>query len=193
MNRILVVLLFLLNVQTFAQNFDNKIVLKWNQNRNVANDQFFLNLSQSADYVAIATPITLLAAGFIKNNSSLKKSSLQSGIALLGTYGVGYILKKTIKRERPFIALEGVSQVEAKDGYSMPSGSTAVVFSSAAALTSALPKWYVAIPAFGYASAVGFARVRSGEHYPSDVLAGAVLGAGSVWVSGKLMKWINRK
>lgn len=180
------------NLNTFGQNVDEKWVLKWNQERNISNDDFFLGLSQSADYVAIATPITLLTAGLVKKDSYLKQKGLQSGMAILGTYGIGYILKKSIKRERPFNQLEGINPIQYKDGFSMPSGSTAVAFASATSLTSTFPKWYVAVPAFGYAGAVGYARIRSGEHYPSDVLMGAVIGAGSVWVSGKLMKLINK-
>jgi membrane-associated phospholipid phosphatase len=191
MNKLILCLLCF-SVTSFGQNFDKNTVLKWNQNRSTSLDDFYLGLSQSADYVAIGTPLTLLAVGLIKDDKSLKRNGIQSGIALLGTYGVGFILKKTIKRERPFLILDGIIPIQIKDSYSMPSGSSAVAFATATSLTMAFPKWYVAIPGFGYASAVSYARIRSGEHYPSDVLAGAVLGAGSVWVSGKLMKWINK-
>lgn len=185
-------LYLLFSASAFCQNLDEKWVLNWNQERNMQNDNFFLGLSQSADYIAIATPITILTAGFIKQDAYLKQKGLQSGLAVLGTYGVGYILKKSIKRDRPFNQLSGISPVQYKDAYSMPSGSAAVAFASATSLTVTFPKWYVAVPAFGYAGAVGYARIRSGEHYPSDVLVGAVLGAGSVWVAGKLTKLINK-
>jgi len=192
MRKLFLCLLCLITQFSFGQNFDKNTVKNWNQNRTQNLDDFYLGLSQSADYMAIVTPVSLLAIGLLKDDKSLKKNALQSGMALLGTYGIGFILKKTIKRERPFITLDGIIPIQIKDSYSMPSGSSAVAFATATSLTVVFPKWYVAIPAFGYASAVGYARIRSGEHYPSDVLAGAVLGAGSVWVSGKLMKWINK-
>ena len=192
MRKLFLCLFCLITQVSLGQNFDKNTVLKWNQNRSTSLDDFYLGLSQSTDYVAIATPLTLFTIGLIKDEKSLKYNGLQSGMALLGTYGIGFILKKTIKRKRPFITLDGIIPIQIKDSYSMPSGSSAVAFATATSLTVAFPKWYVAIPAFGYASAVGYSRIRSGEHYPSDVLAGAVLGAGSVWVSGKLMNWINK-
>lgn len=186
-------LVFLLLSQiSFGQNLDERWVSNWNQNRNLNFDNSFLAFSQSADYVAIATPISLFALGSIKEDKKLKLAGIQSGIALLGTYGVGYILKKTIKRDRPFVTLDGIVPIQNKDSYSMPSGSTSVAFATATSLTVAFPKWYVVLPAYSYAGLVGFSRIRSGEHYPTDVLAGAAIGVASVWVSGKITKWVNK-
>ncbi|MGR3809064.1 phosphatase PAP2 family protein [Jiulongibacter sp. NS-SX5] len=189
---LLITCLCCLALNSFSQGFDANTVIKINQSRDTKWDQFNLGLSQSADYVAVATPLTLLTAGLISKNSDLKKEGLNGSIAVLGTYGVGYLMKNGIKRERPFHTLNEISPVQTKDGYSMPSGSAAVAFTAATTLTSAYPKWYVAVPAYTYASAVAYARVRSGEHYPSDALVGAVIGAGSVIVTNQLMKWINK-
>jgi membrane-associated phospholipid phosphatase len=186
------VILFFTCFWANAQNLDQRWVQQINNNRNINFDDFNLGISQSADYVAIATPATLLLTGFIKDNKELKQKGIQSAIAVLGTYGVTYLLKNSIKRERPYISNPLIRPIRRKDGYSMPSGSAAVAFASATSLTSAYPKWYVAVPSYGYAGAVAFARVRSGEHYPSDVFAGAVIGAGSVWVSQKLTQFLNK-
>jgi membrane-associated phospholipid phosphatase len=44
---------------------------------------------------------------------------------------------------------------------------------------------------------VSFSRVYNGVHYPSDVLAGAILGAGyaaaGMWVYNSLWRWVGRK
>ncbi|WP_082391142.1 phosphatase PAP2 family protein [Jiulongibacter sediminis] len=175
-----------------AQSLDERMVLDINTNRNTAFDEFNFHLSQSADYVAVATPASLLLVGFIRDDQTLKRRGLESAIAVLGSYGAGYIMKNSIKLERPFITNSLIIPVRRKDGYSMPSGSAAVAFASATSLTHTFPKWYVAVPSFGYAGAVAYARVRSGEHYPSDALVGAVIGTGSVWISHKLMKLINK-
>ncbi|MFT5886866.1 MAG: membrane-associated phospholipid phosphatase [Arcticibacterium sp.] len=179
-------------LSSHAQSFDSRLVENWSTSRNFSNDNFFLGLSQSADYVAIGTPISLWAVGLVKGDKALKQKGIQSAMATLGTYGIAYLMKNSIKRERPFVTLTSITPIQFKDSYSMPSGSTSVAFASATSLVATFPKWYVAVPAYTYATAVGYSRIRSGEHYPTDVLAGAALGAGSVWVSGKLMKWINK-
>jgi membrane-associated phospholipid phosphatase len=44
-----------------------------------------------------------------------------------------------------------------------------------------------------WASTVGYARMYQGVHYPTDVLAGAIVGAGSAWVTYKAQQWVNKR
>jgi undecaprenyl-diphosphatase len=50
-------------------------------------------------------------------------------------------------------------------------------------------KWYVVVPAFAWAGSVGYSRLYLGEHYPTDVFAGAAIGIGSAYLS----EWLNKK
>jgi len=60
---------------------------------------------------------------------------------------------------------------------SFPSGHTASAVAFASAVGTALPA--TAVPLGLLACAVGYSRVHTGVHYPSDVAAGAVLGIAS--------------
>lgn len=99
---------------------------------------------------------------------------------------IGVALYKSIKqrwvRERPFISHLGISAgVAPLDRYSFPSGHTlhAVCFAS-------LFAFYVpgmaglVIP---FATLVALSRVVLGMHYPTDVVAGAMLGGTLAWLS----------
>ena len=77
--------------------------------------------------------------------------------------------------------------------YSFPSGHTSSAFCTATSLSLLFPKWYVAVPSYLYAATVGYARMYQGVHYPSDVLVGALVGAGSAWISYKVEKWMDKK
>lgn len=62
-------------------------------------------------------------------------------------------------------------------------------FALATSLSLSYPKWYIIVPSYAWAGSVGYSRMDLGVHYPSDVLAGAVIGAGSAW----LTYYINKK
>jgi membrane-associated phospholipid phosphatase len=76
---------------------------------------------------------------------------------------------------------------------SFPSGHTSIAFATATALSLKYPKWYVIAPASIWACSVGYSRMNLGVHYPSDVFAGAVLGAGSAFLTYKINEWFWEK
>lgn len=85
-------------------------------------------------------------------------------------------LKSTLVRERPFIRHPGITlEMPPLDRYSFPSGHTlhAVCFTGQAVAHFPALAW-VLIPA---ATLIAFSRVILGLHYPTDVLAGAAIGA----------------
>ncbi|MFD2148640.1 phosphatase PAP2 family protein [Mucilaginibacter antarcticus] len=65
-------------------------------------------------------------------------------------------MKQLIKRPRPYDAYPNfIFQKGDASGYSLPSGHTSVAFATATSLSLSFPKWYVIVPAFTYAGAVG--------------------------------------
>lgn len=85
-------------------------------------------------------------------------------------------LKGLTDRERPFDALERVEPLFGGTvGGSLPSGHAATSFAGAVVLTYLFPRGAPAF--FLLAVAIAFSRVYVGVHFPSDVLAGAALGA----------------
>jgi membrane-associated phospholipid phosphatase len=174
--------------QGFGQNFDFRVLQKINLNRMESYDPSMQFLTNTSDFVAIGTPLTLLAVGYLKKDASIKKEGYHAAIATFGTYGMGYILKKAVNRPRPYITHPILQNYEAVTDGSFPSGSTALAFSAATSLSLSYPKWYVIGPSAIYACGVAYSRLHLGAHYPSDVLAGAVIGASSAYVSRQLNK-----
>ena len=98
-------------------------------------------------------------------------------VSLLGNALVVNTIKHAIGRPRPCMALPDViARLGCTTSGSMPSAHAANWF--AATMVAFLfyrKSWRFMLP---MALAVSFSRVYNGVHYPSDVLAGAILGAG---------------
>ena len=86
-----------------------------------------------------------------------------------------HLIKQSMKRDRPCERIVDVQfRVRPPDQFSFPSGHTASAFLMMTLLASFFP--VLRIPMFLWAITVGIARVCLGVHYPTDVLAGAILG-----------------
>lgn len=86
-------------------------------------------------------------------------------------------LKFAVGRERPpSIVLDPEPLMDVPTTSSFPSGHASTSFGCAYALARLAPR--LAVPAFVLATLISISRVYVGAHYPLDVLAGAVLGAG---------------
>ena len=189
---ILVLLLFI-TVVTKAQNWE--VNLLNNINPQQPSSSFWQKTSSSTYVVSVGVPATQLIVGFIKKDKKLQRQGWETvgGMAIntLVTQG----LKYTINRERPYDKYPLlIHPYQIENDKSFPSGHTSTAFSVATSLSIQYKKWYVVLPAYAWASSVGYSRLYLGEHYPTDVLAGAAIGAGSAWLSHYLnKKYFNKK
>jgi len=194
MKKILILLLILFASNIYAKDYDFAILKEINLHRNKSLDPTFKFLTNSATPIVIAAPIIIYSIGLIEKDSLLKTKGLYIGETELGAAIIATILKYSIDRDRPFYTHPAGVDVEALEGSpSFPSGHTSAAFSMATSMSIAFPKWYVTVPAFVWAGAVGYSRMDLGVHYPTDVLAGAAIGAGSAYLCYKLNKWLNKK
>lgn len=170
-----------LQAQSKLQQFDDQVLINLSETRTPEKTGVFLFISNHNDWVNVGVPVGLLAAGVINDDKAMRQNALyvasSSAVNVLFTM----LLKKIVKRPRPFLANVKIKAVYQPSQYSFPSGHTSTAFTTATALSQAYPKWYVIAPSFLWASSVGFSRLYLGVHYPTDVAAGAVLGTGSAF------------
>src|SRR5882724_2203039 len=106
------------------------------------------------------------------------------------------LLKEVVARPRPFLTLSDVHCLIGKGGsFSMPSSHAANWFAAVmvAAVYYRRSLWFM-LPA---ACLVSYSRVYNGVHYPSDVLVGALLGAGFaaavLWFTDSVWQFVGQK
>lgn len=192
-NLLIVCVCSFISVGTFAQNFDINLVKSINQNESTFKNNFFKAATQSVIVFNIAAPIGVFTAGIIKHNKQLQKDAAYMVGGFIVSSAVTIGMKRIVKRDRPFVTYPFIIKRDVGGDYSFPSGHTSAAFYSATSLSLLFPKWYVIAPSYLYAATVGYARMYQGVHYPTDVLAGAIVGAGSAWLSYKVEKWMDKK
>lgn len=137
--------------------------------------QVLIACSRLADGPMWFALIPLLPLVDARDGPHVARLVLGLGLANLVLYGA---LKHGTRRERPFRSCEGIhARMRVPDAFSFPSGHTL----HAAAFALLLSAYYPALAPllWGFAAMVGVSRVVLGLHYPSDVLSGALLGAGT--------------
>jgi membrane-associated phospholipid phosphatase len=177
----------------YAQNLDINILRDINLHRNKSWDGTFKNITNSVSPVSLATPIIVYAVGLINGDKDLKEKGIFIGETFLVSAFITTALKYIVKRDRPFKSYPEIEKLTLGGSYSFPSGHSSDAFATATSLSMVFPKWYVITSSFLWASAVGYSRMDLGVHYPSDVVAGALIGIGSAFLTCKLNKWINKK
>ena len=90
------------------------------------------------------------------------------------------VLKPLIDRTRPYYVLDYTPLIPPVGDPSFPSGHTSASFAAATAIYAINKKWGIA--AYVFAAVMGFSRLYLGVHFPTDVLAGALVGTAAAMV-----------
>lgn len=181
-------------VQTKAQSLDLRLLEKINGPVNSSADARWRFVTNSMAPIAVAEPVGLFIAGQLGHNDYLKQQALVGLFSIGASAVLSTGIKVITKRERPYLTYPNliVGKQNPTD-YSFPSGHITVAFETATSLSLAIPKWYVIVPSYTYAAAIGYSRMYLGVHYPSDVLVGAILGTGTAYLTFKANQWLRGK
>ena len=136
----------------------------------------------------------MLFIGLVKKDSALIHAGLGTTGAILLNTLVSTGLKYAVNRTRPYNEYPLLFDAKVKTNkYSFPSQHTSSSFATATSLSLAFPKWYVIAPSYLWACSAAYSRMYLGVHYPTDVLAGAVIGTACSFISFKVEKWLNTR
>lgn len=178
---------------SYAQNKGIEWLRQIHSNQPRATDGMMNAISETAYPLSFALPATELLYGFLKHDKMATGNGLTTCAALGINVVLVYGLKYSINRKRPYDSYTDIIPYYHDDGPSFPSGHTSFTFAAATSLGLHYPKWYVIAPAYLWAGAIGYSRLYMGLHYPGDVLAGALVGAGSAFIAYKGQQWLLKR
>jgi membrane-associated phospholipid phosphatase len=184
----LLTLFFVFSVSLFSQNIDIRILRSLNSSQNLPSDGFFRLMSDSDPYIVFIVPAGLGTAGLLRHDEKLFREACVVSASVLMNSAVTIALKYSVNKDRPFVRYTDITKKSAAGSPSFPSGHTSSSFALATSLSLNYPEWYVIVPAYAWAGTVAYSRMDLGVHYPSDVLAGAIIGSGCAWLTHAVNK-----
>jgi undecaprenyl-diphosphatase len=171
---------------------DRALLLEIHQNwRCGVLDAFFVWLTTARHFLI---PLALLwAALLIRGGRRVRLLALLLLVLIALTDQLAsQWLKPWIGRVRPCFVVEGVAALRPQaHSPAFPSSHAANTFAVAALVTFARGRRWS--PLFLLAALVGLSRIYVGVHYPTDVVAGGLLGllcATVVWFAARAVPWV---
>lgn len=155
-------------------NVDGGILLLIQENiRNPILDHVMIFITTLGDGGMIWIAVTLL----LLISKKTRKIGMMSAAALLGSLLINnYFIKNLVQRPRPYVTFTDLQiLIPTPSEFSFPSGHTSSSFAAAGVFYHNLSKRY-GIPAIILAGLIGVSRMYVGVHYPTDVIAGIVMG-----------------
>jgi undecaprenyl-diphosphatase len=145
---------------------------------------FYTNLGDSG-LMFIALALLMLCFARTRRAGGTALTAMTLGLVV-----TNLTIKPLVSRARPWVVMENFETlVRSSDQNSFPSGHTCAAFAFAVAVCmTARPRWLRAA-AMAAAVLMGLSRLYVGVHFPSDVLAGAVIGS----LCGALASWLVSK
>ncbi len=148
----------------------------------------FVAITHLGDAITVTVGLAALAVGSAVRR--VRGWARFFSATLVGAIGIHPIVKVLVERARPEIG----AFIDIR-GYAWPSGhaaaaaaiATAVIVYFRARATGSTGMW-VTIGAATYAGAVGISRVALGVHWPTDVVAGWLIGAAWVLVLARALR-----
>ncbi len=169
---------------------------RWAEDEAPENDgAFAVGVSRTAERLGnplyiIPALLAVRAADALEHRSDRAASLVRIAEGAAAAGAAAGIVKVAVGRARPYQSPGDQDVMRPFSGNSaFPSGHTALAFGLAAAIDQETSARWVPWVVYPLAGLVGWSRVRDGEHWSSDVVAGAALGA---WTARKAVTLARR-
>ena len=138
-------------------------------------------ISDTTTWASISLVFVVVIVALVKRSKPMQLQFIMLIVVLILVAIISQGLKVLIDRDRPFTTYPNIEKLSSGGDSSFPSGHTMEAFAMATAISLFFSMRKIIIPVFFWAVLVAYSRMALGVHYPSDVLAGIVIGALSGW------------
>lgn len=138
-------------------------------------DGFIMFCASNLAYVLIALFLALVYFSMTSKREKWEMLFVVGASSIIARFGVTELIRFFYHRPRPFAALPDVHSLFTDSAWSFPSGHATFFFAMATAVYLYNKKWGTLF--FSATILMIVSRVVAGVHYPSDIVAGAIIGA----------------
>ena len=128
--------------------------------------------------LAVVVPAALVVGGRPRGGAAGVSGAVSAVLIALRVH----VVKSVVRRRRP-VDVELLRPIGAYGGHAFPSGHSAQAFS--VLVVAFVTDWRFGLALLPACLLVPLSRVVFGVHFPTDVAAGAALGAGVAWLTTK--------
>lgn len=154
-----------------ASDFNSAILHDWESVRTPFLTSLAIGFADLGDTTG-ATVMTIMACLFLKLGNRQRDAVILACVMIAGS-SLNYFLKNCFENPRP----DGFDSPYPAIGYSFPSGHAQAAVSLYGSLAMFFPKWFVIVPCLTLATGILWCRLYLGVHWPTDLLAGVLVGA----------------
>ncbi|MGH9615347.1 MAG: phosphatase PAP2 family protein [Acidobacteriaceae bacterium] len=151
-------------------------------------------------WVTGAEGVGIYFAGLAQKNPKLAETGRLGAEAIIDSGTVTLAAKLVSNRQRPRQGNGqgdfwpyGVQHWEWDSSF--PSDHATASMALARVVAGEYPRWYVAVPAYGFAEVIGVSRILANQHFPSDILVGQTIGflSGCYVLNHRSLYWPGAK
>ena len=157
-------------------------------NASSASPQWMVKLALFASQQLPGLVIAGTIGAFMVAKRDVRRRVLRVLLAMALAWTLARLVQHLIPMPRPFALGLGTRWLTHGDSAGFPSTHASVGFAFAAAVALNSKRWVIAAAAVALATVIAWSRICLGLHFPSDILAGLVVGVISASISSLMIR-----
>ena len=144
---------------------------------------WLLGLARFASQELVQWLLAGAVGALVVGDAQVRRCVLQIALAMAIAWIGARLIQHLLPMPRPFALGLGTPWLSHADSASFPSTHASVAFAFAAVVAANTQRRLLGVCAFALAGMIGWSRISLGLHFPSDIVAGALVGLASSWLA----------